>query len=107
VRKLRYSKRKEALCQKTSTDRRRADVPYLANEKPKQVLGDLEAELGQGVLELSAVDGPRSVLVETPEYMLPVLLCLILSSFSFFSSDSTTHLNVSPKARELRGGSRE
>ena len=44
------------------------------HEKSEQVLGELEAELGQGALELSAIDGPRAIPVETPEYMLPVLV---------------------------------
>ena len=44
------------------------------HEKSEQVLGELEAELGQGTLELRAVYGPRAIPVETPEYMLPVLV---------------------------------
>ena len=45
------------------------------------MVGELEAELVQGALEFRTVDGPGAVLVETAEYMLPILLCI-----SFFFS---------------------
>ena len=62
------------------------------HEKSEQVLGELEAELGQGTLELRAIDGPRAIPVETPEYMLPVLVfdCEFIS----LRSDSTIHTSI-------------
>ena len=38
------------------------------------MLGELEAKLGQGALELRTVYGPRAIPVETPKYMLPILV---------------------------------
>jgi len=64
----------------------------LGHEKREQVLGEPEAELAQGALELRAVDGPRAVPVETSEYMLPVLLYF---SFLFLFSALTRLIHTS------------